>query len=191
MDYNFHLSYFFGISKSSSFFCFLLSSRGTHIRPLPVFKPAGSPTANRDAELYAPYRTPPRAASSTNSSCNSSPTSRCQTWLSCHALLIITERRLCFLKLREKKFSRVSSWSRLTFPHFSTWIRYKSNLRCLREKQGDFGDLRDLDCGSGNVQHNDEWVGGWIKLRLLSFPLLQPAGIISVMIWLCLGLMRI
>ncbi|KAM9352882.1 syntabulin [Symphorus nematophorus] len=52
-------------------------SRGPHIRPLPVFKPAGSPTANRDAELYAPYRTPPRAASSTNSSsCNSSPTSR-------------------------------------------------------------------------------------------------------------------
>ncbi|XP_051262657.1 syntabulin isoform X2 [Dicentrarchus labrax] len=52
-------------------------SRGAHIRPLPVFKPAGSPTANRDAELYAPYRTPPRAASSTNSSsCNSSPTSR-------------------------------------------------------------------------------------------------------------------
>ncbi|XP_070691643.1 syntabulin isoform X2 [Pempheris klunzingeri] len=52
-------------------------SRGTHIRPLPVFKPAGIPTANRDAELYAPYRTPPRAASSTNSSsCNSSPTSR-------------------------------------------------------------------------------------------------------------------
>ncbi|XP_022064683.2 syntabulin isoform X2 [Acanthochromis polyacanthus] len=52
-------------------------SRGTHIRSLPVFKPAGSPTTNRDAELYAPYRTPPRAASSTtNSSCNSSPTSR-------------------------------------------------------------------------------------------------------------------
>ncbi|XP_044063937.1 syntabulin isoform X2 [Siniperca chuatsi] len=53
-------------------------SRSTHIRPLPVFKPAGSPTANRDAELYAPYRTPPRAASSTtnSSSCNSSPTSR-------------------------------------------------------------------------------------------------------------------
>ncbi|XP_040900670.1 syntabulin isoform X2 [Toxotes jaculatrix] len=52
-------------------------SRGTHIRPLPVFKPAGSLTGNRDAELYAPYRTPPRAASSTNSSsCNSSPSSR-------------------------------------------------------------------------------------------------------------------
>ncbi|KAM6995087.1 syntabulin isoform 3-T3 [Tautogolabrus adspersus] len=51
-------------------------SRGAHIRPLPVFKPAGSPTANRDAELYAPCRTPPRADSSTNSSsCNSSPTS--------------------------------------------------------------------------------------------------------------------
>uniref|UniRef100_A0A665VKT4 Syntabulin (syntaxin-interacting) n=1 Tax=Echeneis naucrates TaxID=173247 RepID=A0A665VKT4_ECHNA len=48
-------------------------------RPLPVFKPAGSPATNRDAELYAPYRTPPRAASSTttsSSSCNSSPTSR-------------------------------------------------------------------------------------------------------------------
>ncbi|KAM6910234.1 syntabulin [Xenentodon cancila] len=52
-------------------------SRGIHIRPLPVFKPVGSPKANCDAELYAPYRTPPRAASSTNSSsCNSSPTSR-------------------------------------------------------------------------------------------------------------------
>ncbi|KAM4632825.1 syntabulin [Polymixia lowei] len=51
-------------------------SRGTHIRPLPVFKPAGILTANRDAELYAPYRTPPRAPSSTNSSSNSSPTSR-------------------------------------------------------------------------------------------------------------------
>ncbi|KAM3613473.1 uncharacterized protein V6R79_000265 [Siganus canaliculatus] len=51
-------------------------SRGAQIRPLPVFKPAGSPTHNRDAELYAPYRTPPRPASSTNSSCNSSPTSR-------------------------------------------------------------------------------------------------------------------
>ncbi|XP_068586125.1 syntabulin isoform X2 [Cebidichthys violaceus] len=52
-------------------------SRGSHTRPLPVFKPPGSPTANRNAELYAPYKTPPRAASSTNSSsCNSSPTSR-------------------------------------------------------------------------------------------------------------------
>ncbi|KAI4811761.1 hypothetical protein KUCAC02_014637 [Chaenocephalus aceratus] len=29
----------------------LLSSRGSYIRPLPVFKPAGSPTANRDSEL--------------------------------------------------------------------------------------------------------------------------------------------
>ncbi|XP_057691179.1 syntabulin isoform X1 [Corythoichthys intestinalis] len=42
---------------------------------LPVFKPAGSPSANRDAELYAPYRTRARAAFS-SSSCNSSPTSR-------------------------------------------------------------------------------------------------------------------
>ncbi|XP_068426676.1 syntabulin isoform X2 [Clinocottus analis] len=53
-------------------------SRGSHVRPLPVFKPPGSPTASRNAELYAPYRTPPKAASSTtnSSSCNSSPTSR-------------------------------------------------------------------------------------------------------------------
>ncbi|XP_058504764.1 syntabulin isoform X1 [Solea solea] len=52
-------------------------SRGPHIRALPVFKPAGISTANRDSELYAPFRTPPRAASSTNSSsCTSSPTSR-------------------------------------------------------------------------------------------------------------------
>lgn len=57
-------------------------SRANHIRPMPVFKPVGSLSTNRDAELYAPYRTPPRclpAASSTtnsSSSCNSSPTSR-------------------------------------------------------------------------------------------------------------------
>ncbi|XP_028327378.1 syntabulin isoform X2 [Gouania willdenowi] len=52
-------------------------NRGSRIRPMPVFKPAGIATPNRDADLYAPYRTRPRAASSTNSSsCNSSPTSR-------------------------------------------------------------------------------------------------------------------
>ncbi|XP_037533092.1 syntabulin [Nematolebias whitei] len=52
-------------------------SRGAHIRPAPVFKPPGVTTVTRDAELYAPYRTPPRASSSTfSSSCNSSPTSR-------------------------------------------------------------------------------------------------------------------
>ncbi|XP_029593936.1 syntabulin isoform X4 [Salmo trutta] len=46
-------------------------SRGAHVRSLPVFKLAGIPSASRDAELYAPYRTVP---SSTNSSSNSSPT---------------------------------------------------------------------------------------------------------------------
>ncbi|XP_043117805.1 syntabulin isoform X2 [Puntigrus tetrazona] len=51
-------------------------SRGPHIRSLPVFKPPGSPTAPRDAELYAPYRTPPKAPSFTNSSSNSSSTRR-------------------------------------------------------------------------------------------------------------------
>lgn len=53
-------------------------SRATRVRPLPIFKPAGSPVTNRDAELYAPYKTPPRVAPSTtnSSSCNSSPTPR-------------------------------------------------------------------------------------------------------------------
>ncbi|XP_056142823.1 syntabulin [Lampris incognitus] len=52
-------------------------SFSAHIRPLPVFKPAGSPAANRDAELYAPYRTPIRTPpSSYSSSSNSSPTTR-------------------------------------------------------------------------------------------------------------------
>lgn len=41
-----------------------------------MFKPAGSPTAPRDAELYAPYRMPPKAPSITNSSSNSSSTRR-------------------------------------------------------------------------------------------------------------------
>ncbi|XP_067304379.1 syntabulin isoform X2 [Pseudorasbora parva] len=51
-------------------------SRGPQIRSMPVFKPAGSPTVPRDAELYAPYRTPPKAPSVTNSSSNSSSTRR-------------------------------------------------------------------------------------------------------------------
>ncbi|KAL0984674.1 hypothetical protein UPYG_G00145040 [Umbra pygmaea] len=50
-------------------------SRGAHVRSLPVFKPPGSHTTSHDAELYAPYRTPPRTVPSlTNSSSNSSPT---------------------------------------------------------------------------------------------------------------------
>ncbi|XP_013888560.1 syntabulin isoform X2 [Austrofundulus limnaeus] len=52
-------------------------SHGTRIRSPPVFKPPSVTTVTHDAELYAPYRTPPRAASSTfSSSCNSSPTLR-------------------------------------------------------------------------------------------------------------------
>ncbi|ROJ29352.1 Syntabulin [Anabarilius grahami] len=60
-------------------------SRGPYIRSLPVFKPAGSPTAPRDAELYAPYRTPPKAPSVTNSSSNSSSTRRRTTPVRYHS----------------------------------------------------------------------------------------------------------
>ncbi|KAJ7985111.1 hypothetical protein DPEC_G00348690 [Dallia pectoralis] len=51
-------------------------SRGPHIRSLPVFKPPGTCTVSHDAELYAPYRTPPKTvpSSTTTSSSNSSPT---------------------------------------------------------------------------------------------------------------------
>ncbi|XP_065154610.1 syntabulin isoform X1 [Paramisgurnus dabryanus] len=58
-------------------------SRGPHIRSLPLFKPAGSPSSTRDAELYAPYRTPPKAPSCTNSS--SSSTSRRTTPVRYHS----------------------------------------------------------------------------------------------------------
>ncbi|KAI4904052.1 hypothetical protein NFI96_033873 [Prochilodus magdalenae] len=51
-------------------------SRVPHIRSQPVFKPPGSPTTHRDAELYAPYRTPPKSPFSSNISSNSSPSSR-------------------------------------------------------------------------------------------------------------------
>ncbi|XP_016313792.1 syntabulin isoform X3 [Sinocyclocheilus anshuiensis] len=61
------------------------SRSGPHIRSLPVFKPAGSPTAPRDAELYAPYRTPPKAPSITNSSSNSSSTRRRTTPVCYHS----------------------------------------------------------------------------------------------------------
>lgn len=68
------------IFKQLNNHCYCLLSRGTHIRSLPVFKPAGSPMANRDAELYAPYKTPKAASSTNSSSCASSPTSRCETF---------------------------------------------------------------------------------------------------------------
>ncbi|XP_066539960.1 syntabulin isoform X1 [Hoplias malabaricus] len=51
-------------------------SRLPQIRSQPVFKPPGSPSAPRDAELYAPYRTPPKSTFSSTVCCNSSPTSR-------------------------------------------------------------------------------------------------------------------
>ncbi|XP_072316097.1 syntabulin isoform X2 [Eucyclogobius newberryi] len=51
-------------------------SRTPLIRPLPIFKPTGSPVANHDAELYAPYGTPPRVTTSMNSSSNSSLSAR-------------------------------------------------------------------------------------------------------------------
>ncbi|XP_016330749.1 syntabulin-like isoform X1 [Sinocyclocheilus anshuiensis] len=60
-------------------------SRGPQIRSLPVFKPAGSPTAPRDAELFAPYRTPQKAPSITNSSSNSSSTRRRTTPVRYHS----------------------------------------------------------------------------------------------------------
>ena len=50
-----YLSLLSPISNISTVSC----SRGVHIRSLPVFKPAGITTANRDAELYAPYSTSP------------------------------------------------------------------------------------------------------------------------------------
>ncbi|XP_035601443.1 syntabulin-like isoform X2 [Oncorhynchus keta] len=42
-------------------------SRGAHIRSLPMFKLAGSPSGSHDAELYAPYRTVPSSTSSNSS----------------------------------------------------------------------------------------------------------------------------
>lgn len=95
-------------------------SRGTHIRPLPVFKPAGSTMANRDAELYAPYKTPPKAASSTNSSsCNSSPTSRCETLKSWN----INDRKTASI-LSELISQFICVTLRCDFPLLSTWIHY-------------------------------------------------------------------
>ncbi|XP_035386727.1 syntabulin isoform X1 [Electrophorus electricus] len=47
-----------------------------HIRKQPVFKPPGSSIAPRTAELYTPYRTPPKTPLCSTISSNSSPTSR-------------------------------------------------------------------------------------------------------------------
>ncbi|XP_059920909.1 syntabulin isoform X2 [Gadus macrocephalus] len=48
------------------------SSRTTRTRLLPLFKPAGSPIANQDSELFAPYKTPSRACASTTTTSSSS-----------------------------------------------------------------------------------------------------------------------
>ncbi|XP_053539027.1 syntabulin isoform X1 [Ictalurus punctatus] len=64
---------------------FLSHSRLPHIKSQPVFKPPGSPTAPRDAELYAPYRTPPKKTLSSSISNNSSPTVKRTTRGSYHS----------------------------------------------------------------------------------------------------------
>uniref|UniRef100_A0A4W4HS96 Syntabulin (syntaxin-interacting) n=1 Tax=Electrophorus electricus TaxID=8005 RepID=A0A4W4HS96_ELEEL len=56
--------------------CSLLCSHVPHIRKQPVFKPPGSSIAPRTAELYTPYRTPPKTPLCSTISSNSSPTSR-------------------------------------------------------------------------------------------------------------------
>ncbi|KAK3571465.1 hypothetical protein QTP86_012094 [Hemibagrus guttatus] len=60
-------------------------SRVPHIRSQPVFKPPGNPTPPRDAELYAPYTTPPKKPLSSCISNNSSPTARRTTPGSYHS----------------------------------------------------------------------------------------------------------
>ncbi|XP_052003627.1 syntabulin-like [Xyrauchen texanus] len=60
-------------------------SRAPLIRSLPVFKPAGSSTAQRNTELYAPYMTPPKASSITNTSSISSSTKRRTTPVRYHS----------------------------------------------------------------------------------------------------------
>ncbi|KAM9488928.1 syntabulin isoform 1-T1 [Clarias gariepinus] len=60
-------------------------SRLPHIRSQPGFKPPGSPTLTRDAEVYAPYRTPPKASPSSCISNKSSPTVRRTTPGSYHS----------------------------------------------------------------------------------------------------------
>ncbi|XP_058251758.1 syntabulin isoform X1 [Hemibagrus wyckioides] len=63
----------------------LSHSRLPHIRSQPVFKPPGSPTGPRDAELYAPYTTPPKKTHSSRIRNNSSPTARKTTPGSYHS----------------------------------------------------------------------------------------------------------
>ncbi|KAI5106408.1 syntabulin, partial [Silurus meridionalis] len=63
----------------------LSHSRVPHIRSQPVFKPPGSPTAPRDSDLYAPYRTPPKKNPSSCTSRSSSPIVRRTTPGSYHS----------------------------------------------------------------------------------------------------------
>lgn len=81
--------------------------------------------------------------------------------------------------------SCVLSWSCLTLPRFSTMSHYKSDLPCLRQVGS--GDLRDLDCSITM----SEWVAGLSSDYFVQFPLLLPPGIISVTIWLYLGLLKV
>lgn len=86
--------------------------------------------ANRDAELYAPYKTAKAASSTNSSSCNSSPTSRCETFQS-----FILDH-LCDLLFRLSIFLNMDSLQIHSSPI----------------KREDRGDLRDLVWSADNIR---------------------------------------
>ncbi|XDV40638.1 hypothetical protein PO909_009680 [Leuciscus waleckii] len=122
-------------------------SRGPHIRSLPVFKPAGSPTASRDAELYAPYRMSPKAPSVTNSSTNSSSTRRRTTPVRYHSCgdnhgIKPPNPEQYLTPLQQKEVS---------IRHLKTKLRDSQNTVCDRETE-----IEELKSQLGRMR--EDWI---------------------------------
>ncbi|XP_077071132.1 syntabulin isoform X3 [Siphateles boraxobius] len=122
-------------------------SRGAHIRSLPMFKPAGSPTASRDAELYAPYRVPPKTPSVTNSSTNSSSTRRRTTPVRYHSCgdnhgIKPPNPEQYLTPLQQKEVS---------IRHLKTKLRDSQNTVCDRETE-----IEELKSQLGRMR--EDWI---------------------------------
>ncbi|XP_051577690.1 syntabulin-like isoform X2 [Myxocyprinus asiaticus] len=122
-------------------------SRAPHISSLPVFKPAGSPTTQRNAELYAPYRTPPKPPSITNSSSNSSSTRRRTNLVRYHSCgdnhgIKPPNPEQYLTPLQQKE---------VTIRHLSSKLRDSENTVCDRE-----AEIEELKAQLGRMR--EDWI---------------------------------
>ncbi|XP_051999274.1 syntabulin-like isoform X2 [Xyrauchen texanus] len=122
-------------------------SHAPHIRSLPVFKPAGSPTAQRNAELYAPYRTPPKPHSISNSSSNSSSTRRRTNLVQYHSCRDNHGIR----PPNPEQYLTPLQQKEVTIRHINSKLRESENTVCDRE-----AEIEELKAQLGRMR--EDWI---------------------------------